>query len=170
MIMRQAFFFLALPFLLTGCLGYKVGPTNGIEAGSRSIQIAPPVNSTYEPRVSDAVAQALRRQIQRDGTYHLNTRGDGDILVTTTITHYDRQGITFQPGDTLTVRDYRVTLHAHVNAFDRVTGKTLVNRDFRGRTDVRVGSDLSSAERQALPLLAEDLARNVTSALADGEW
>jgi len=168
--MRRAFAIFALPLLLTGCLGYKVGPTNGIEAGSRSVQIAPPVNSTYEPRVSEVVAQALRRQVQRDGTYRLNTKGDGDILVTTIVTRYDRQGLTFQPNDTLTVRDYRVILYAHVNAFDRVSGKTLVNREFRGRTDVRVGSDLSSAERQALPLLAEDLARNITSALADGEW
>lgn len=168
--MPRALFLLALPLLLTGCLGYKVGPSNGMEAGSRSVEIAPPVNSTYEPRVSEALSQALRRQIQRDGTYKLNTRGNGDVLVSTTITSYDRQGLTFDPRDTLTVRDYRVILLAQVKAYDRVTGKTLFNRQFRGRTDIRVGSDLSSAERQALPLLAEDLARNITSALADGEW
>jgi hypothetical protein len=168
--MKRALLFLALPLLLAGCMGYKVGPSNGMEAGSRSVEIAPPFNTTFEPRVNDAVSHALRRQIQRDGTYKLNTKGDGDVLVTTTITSYDRQGLTFDPRDTLTVRDYRVILVAHVKAYDRVTGKTLFNRSFRGRTDVRVGDDLSSAERQALPLLAEDLARNVTSALADGEW
>ena len=168
--MRRAIIFLALPLLFTGCLGYKVGPTNGMEAGSRSIQFLPPLNSTYEPRVGESLSQALRRQIQRDGTYHLNTKGDGDVLVTTTITRYDRQGLTFEARDTLAVRDYRVALFAHVNAVDRVTGKTIVNREFRGRTDVRVGSDLSSAERQALPLITEDLARNITSALCDGEW
>ena len=37
-------------------------------------------------------------------------------------------------------------------------------------TLVRVGSDLTSAERQALPVLAEDLARNITSILVDGSW
>ena len=37
-------------------------------------------------------------------------------------------------------------------------------------TLVRVGSDLSSAERQAIPLLADDLAKNVTELLVDGTW
>jgi hypothetical protein len=112
----------------------------------------------------------LRKQIQRDGTYRLNTKGDGDVVVSTTITSYSRDGVTFRPRDTLTVQDYRIHIVAHVTAYDRVSGKNIVNRDFRGRTEVRVGSDQSSAERQALPLLAEDLARNITSAIVDGEW
>jgi hypothetical protein len=35
---------------------------------------------------------------------------------------------------------------------------------------VRVGNDLTSAERQALPLAADDLARSITALLADGTW
>ena len=40
----------------------------------------------------------------------------------------------------------------------------------QGRTTLRPGADFSSAERQAVPLLAEDLARNITSLLVDGSW
>ncbi len=156
--------------LLAGCAGYKLGPSNGLEAGARSIQINPLVNQTYEPRVAEELNQQLRKQIQRDGTYKLRTRGDGDVVVTTTITKYNRFGETFQPRDTLTVRDYRLQLAAFVTAYDRVSGKNLVNREFIGRTSVRIGADQASSERQALPLLTEDLARNITSALADGEW
>jgi hypothetical protein len=61
-------------------------------------------------------------------------------------------------------------LYAQVTAYDRVTGKNVINREFVGRTSVRLGTDQASAERQALPLVAEDLARIITSALADGEW
>ena len=39
-----------------------------------------------------------------------------------------------------------------------------------GMTLVRVGPDLQSTERQALPLLATDLANNVTALLVDGSW
>ncbi|HTD66033.1 MAG TPA: LPS assembly lipoprotein LptE [Candidatus Limnocylindria bacterium] len=156
--------------LLTGCAGYKLGPTNGMEAGSRTIQINPPVNQTFEPRLAVELNQQLRKQFQRDGTYSLETRGDGDVLVTTTILRYQRIGETFQARDTLTVRDYRINLIAHVTAYDRVSGKNIVDREFRGRTTVRPGADQSSAERQALPLLTEDLARNITDALVDGEW
>jgi hypothetical protein len=167
---RPPWIVLSAALVLTGCAGYKLGPTNGLEAGARSIQFHPPLNRTMEPRLAEALNQQLRKQIQRDGTYHLNTRGDGDVTVTTTILRYNRIGETFQPRDTLTERDYRIQMFAHVTAYDRVSGKNLVDRDFIGRTTVRIGSDQASSERQALPLLTEDLARNITSALVDGEW
>ena len=37
-------------------------------------------------------------------------------------------------------------------------------------TLVQAGSDLTSAERQALPVLAEDMARRITGMLVDGTW
>jgi hypothetical protein len=156
--------------LMGGCAGYHLGPSNGLEAGSRTIQFLPPVNKTFEPRAAEELNHQLRRQVQRDGTYRLSTREAGDVIVTTTILKYNRFGETFQPRDTLTVRDYRVQMVAQVTAYDRVSGKNLVDRQFIGHTSVRIGSDQSSAERQALPLLTEDLARNITAALADGEW
>lgn len=168
--MRPSILALAIALLLTGCAGYKLGPTNGLEAGSRTVQISPPVNKTFEPRLAVELNQQLRKQLQRDGTYKLETSGDGDVIVNSTILRYERIGESFQPRDTLTVRDYRIIVHAHVIAYDRVTGKNLVDREFRGRTSVRPGGDQSSAELQALPLVMEDLARNITSALVDGEW
>ena len=38
------------------------------------------------------------------------------------------------------------------------------------RTTVRLGDDLASAERQALPLLSSDLAKRIVALLAEGEW
>ena len=170
MTMGKSFVQLVALLLLSGCAGYKLGPSNGLEAGSRSVQINQPVNQTMEPRLAEQLNHQLRKQIQRDGTYKLRTRGDGDIVVTTTITRYHRIGETYQPRDTLTIRDYRIQLFAFVTAYDRVSGRNLVNREFVGRTWVRIGADEASAEREAVPLLTEDLARNITSALADGEW
>lgn len=161
---------LGVALLLAGCAGYHLGPSNGLEAGARTIQFIPPVNKTFEPRVAEELNHQLRRQIQRDGTYRLSTREAGDVVVTTTILKYHRIGETYQPRDTLTVRDYRVQLVAMVTAYDKVSGKNIVNREFIGHTSVRIGSDEASAERQALPLLTEDLARNITAAIVDGEW
>lgn len=170
LLVRQILVTLVAVMLLMGCAGYKLGPTNGLEAGARSIQINPPFNTTLEPRIAVALNQQLRKQLQRDGTYRLDTRGEGDVVVTTTILGYEKTGESFEPRDTLTVRDFRVVLIAHVTAIDRISGKKIVDRDFRGRTTVQPGGDQASTERQALPLLTEDLARNITSALVDGEW
>ena len=100
--------------LLTGCAGYRLGPTGGQTAGAKSIQVSPFVNQTLEPRLGEAVTAALRKSLQRDGTYQLATRGDADLIVNGEITRYNRFGLSYQPTDVLTVRDYRVTLTAHV--------------------------------------------------------
>ena len=157
--------------LLIGCAGYKLGPTNGLPAGSRSVQVNIFQNKVLEePRLSEAVTSALRKQLQQDGTFTLDTHNEGDVIVNGTIMKYDRAGLSFQPQDILTPRDYRLTMWAMVDARERATGKVLWNRRVRGHTTVRVGNDLTTAERQSIPLLAEDLARNITALLADGEW
>jgi hypothetical protein len=155
---------------LTGCAGYRLGPTNGVAARERSVQVVPFSNQTMEPRLGDAVTAQLRKALQRDGTFQLASHNDGDIIVSGVITTYFRFPLSFQPTDALTVTDYSVQLAAQVTARERSSGKVILNRRVTGSTLVIVGSDLTSAERQALPLLAADLARNVTALLVDGSW
>jgi hypothetical protein len=162
------FFFAITLSLFTGC-GYTVGPTNGLTAGDKRIQITPFLNHTLEPRLGDAVTTALRQNIQRDGTYHLATHGDADVIVTGVITKYDRHELNFEPHDVLTVKDFRVNVEAKITARNVISG-TSTNWTAMAYTLVRVGSDLTSSERQALPDLADQLARTVTSSLVDGSW
>ena len=155
--------------LWAGCAGYHLGPTGGQSAGAQSIQIQPIGNQTVEPRRGEAVTAALRKQFQRDATYRLDRR-DGDIILSGTIVRYDRQELSFLPHDVLTVRDYRVGLTAQITARERASGRVLLDQTVTGRTILRTGQNLAAAERQALPLLAEDLAKNVVALLADGTW
>jgi hypothetical protein len=155
---------------LSGCAGYKLGPVNGLRAGEKAVQVRPFINQTLEPRLTDAVTAQVRKELQRDGTFRLATHDDGDIVVSGVLTRYYRQEMSFAPDDTLTVRDFRLNLTAQVTARDRGTGKILFDRLLTGSTLVRIGSDLTSAERQAQPLLAQDLARNVIALLAEGAW
>jgi hypothetical protein len=156
--------------LLAGCAGYQLGPANEQAAGAQSIQINPLVNQTVEPRLAEAATAALRKQFQRDGTYRLATRNDGDIVVTGVITSYDRRELSFLPDDVLTVQDYRVSLTAKITARERGSGRVLLDQPVTGQSLLRVGTDLTSAERQALPLLAEDLANKVVALIAEGRW
>lgn len=160
----------SLLLALTGCAGYHLGPTNGVTAGAKSIQVNFFQNQTHEPRLVEAINSEMRKSLQRDGTYRLDTHGDGDLIVTGSIIHFNRAPISFQPSDIITARDYALSMSAHIMVRDRSTGKVLLDRDVAGRTTIRVGSDLASAERQAVPLMAEDLARNATSMIVDGAW
>jgi len=155
---------------LTACAGYKLGPANGFRAGEKSLKVVPFANQTIEPRLGEATTAALRKQIQRDGTYHLSTGADADVVVTGEVINLNRHRLANQPRDTLTARDYNLDITAKVIARERISGKELLNREVNGRTSIHIGADLNSSERQALPLLAEDLARNIASLLVDGTW
>jgi len=154
----------------SGCAGYKLGPVNGLTAKEKSVQINPFANQTLEPRLGDAVTAQLRKQIQRDGTFQLASHDDGDIVVSGAVIRYVRIEVSFSANDVLTVRDYRLELFAQVTARNRSTGKVILNQLVPGNTLIRVTTDLTSTERQALPLLAADLAKNLTALLAEGAW
>jgi hypothetical protein len=156
--------------LLAGCAGYKLGPTNGTHAGARSVQVMPFQNHTIEPRLIDAVNTALRRGFMQDGTYRLDTQGDATYVLTGDIIRYNREAVAFKPNDVISVVDYYLTMTVHVVATERGTGKVIVDREVTGRATIRVGADQSSAERQAVPIMADDLARKAVSLLADGSW
>ncbi|HEV7923806.1 MAG TPA: LPS assembly lipoprotein LptE [Verrucomicrobiae bacterium] len=156
--------------LLAGCAGWKLGPSNGLPAGSRSVEVKSFVNKTREPRVAEYLAASLRKQFQQDGSYRLETSGRGDILIMGEIVRFDRSGLSYQTNDVLTPQEYTLSLTAHVVAINVNTGQTNFNKDVFGRTYIRLGNDQSSAERQAIPLLTDDLARNAVSFVVDGDF
>ena len=154
----------------SGCAGYRLGPVNGVAAGEKSVQVNPFTNQTLEPHLADEVTQQLRKELQRDGTYRLASHDDGNIVVNGSIIHYQRLEVSLSANDVLTVRDYQLEMRAQVTALDRSSGKKILDQQVIGRTLIRVTTDITSTERQALPLLAADLARNVTTLLAEGNW
>ena len=159
-----------LALALSGCAGYQLGPTNGVAARGKSVQVMPFSNQTMEPRLGEAVTAQLRKELQRDGTYQLASHDDGDIVVSGVVISYVRIPLSFQPTDALTVTDYSLKMTAQVTVRERGTGKVLFSQPVTGSTLVIVGSNLTSAERQAQPLLAADFAKNATAALVDGGW
>jgi hypothetical protein len=161
---------LAVILMAAGCAGYRMGPSNGTAAGERTIVVHPFKNDTMEPRLGEPVTHAMRKALQQDGTFQLNSDGDADVVVTGVVTKFDRSPLSYQHNDLAAVQDYTVTMTAHIKAVQRSSGKVLVDRDVVGRTTFRVGNDLNSAERQAYSLLANDLARRATMLLTDGEW
>jgi hypothetical protein len=168
--MRRLWLLLIATLLAAGCAGYKLGPTNGLPAASRSVEVRPFVNKTHEPRITEYLANSMRKQLQIDGSFHLETVGRGDVVVSGEITKFNRGGLSYQTNDVLTPQEYTLALTAHVVAINVNTGKTNLDRAVSGTTYIRIGNDQSSAERQAIPLLTDDLARRAVALLVDGDW
>ena len=155
---------------LAGCAGYTLGPTNGSPAGSRTVQVLPFVNRTSEPRITEYLSSSMRKQLQMDGTFLLQTGGAPDIQVSGEIVRFERAELSYTTNDVLTPDAYTLVLTAHVVARDLTTGKTNFNRNIQGHTYVRTGNDLAGSEREAMPLLTDDLARHAVNLLVDGNW
>ena len=157
---------LALP-LAAGC-AYSLGPTNQRVAGAQTIAIDPFPNQTTEPQLTDLVVTALRREVQRDGTFSLSSRGSADVVVTGTLISYGRLPIGSKRNDVLTPTVYDVKITAHVKAM-RGT-ETVYDGDISGTAQVAFNSELNNAESANNPVAAENLARNLISAIANGSW
>jgi len=156
---------------LAGCAGYHLGPVNpAVHAGDTSIEIVPFQNRTLQPRLADAVTQALRERIQSDGTYHLARNAEADVIVTGTITGYSRKPVSFLNTDVTTPKNYRIEILARVVVRERATGKVILDKNLAGYTLTQTGTELAEEERQSLPLLAGDLARNIVEQLTEGSW
>ena len=166
----RAALFLAVAWTAAGCASYRLGPVSPAIPAGQAVEVGLFQNATPLPGLSESVNISIRRELQRDGTFALATGGDGDVLLTGSIDAYRRSPVSFQPRDILSVRDFEVELVTRVRAADKATGQVLIDRELTGRTTVRLGGDLASAERQALPLLAGDLAKQTVALLAEGEW
>ncbi|MCX7722871.1 MAG: LPS assembly lipoprotein LptE [Verrucomicrobiae bacterium] len=169
-LVRQLSFVLGTAIALCGCAGYRLGPATGAAPGAKSIHVQPFANRTMEPGLADPLVAALRKQLQRDGTYRLTAQADADLVLGGEIIEYKRAELSYNPADAVSTLDYRLTITARAVARERSTGRQILDKQFQASTLVRVGADLATAERQALPLLAESLAKRITDALVDGDW
>ena len=170
--MRALKYFLPVlvAIFLSGCAGYHLGSVNGEVAGEKTVEVKPFNNQTLQPRLGDDVTQALRERLQTDATYRLVTGEPGDLVVNGVIRTYTSVGLGNLNRDSSTMQNYRVAVTVHVTVSDRVTGKVRLDREVQGSTLVNVGPDFASSERQAAPLLAANLAQNITALLTEGAW
>lgn len=150
-----------------GC-AYSLGPTNQQVAGAQSITIEAFPNETLQPGLTDVVNNAVRRQVQRDGTFHLETRSIGDIVVTGKITRYGRLPLGSRRDDVITPQDYDISITAKVRAMRG--GQVVYEGEVIGRALVASTPNLNVSERENIPVAAENLARNLISSIANGSW
>ena len=152
--------------LAAGCMGYHVGPV--LKADYRSVAVPMFGNKTYKPQVEAQVTNGIIKRLQADGTLRVDSMAKADVIVIGDIIRYNRLELRLAQQDTKIPREYRLVITVHVEAHDRRTGKAVLKpTDVSGSADMFIGSDLQSAEYQALPLAADDVARQVVSLLVE---
>ena len=152
-----------------GCLGYHVGPVKPYYLRDvHSIAVPTFKNHTLVPRIEVLVTDTIIKQLQQDGTFQITNGDKADATLTGEIERITRAPARSVRGNVLATTEFSLALVVKYSMTGR-DGKQLVSpTDAIGTTTFFVSSDVTSDERQALPLATEDLASRLVTQVSEG--
>jgi hypothetical protein len=156
-------------FAVGGCLGYHVGPVKPYYLRDvHTIAVPTFKNRTLVPRIDVLVTDTVIKQLQQDGTYQITNGDKADATLTGEISRITRAPARSVRGNVLATTEFTLWLVVKYSLTGR-DGKPLVApTDAIGTTSFFVSSDVTSDERQALPLATEDLAGRLVTQISEG--
>lgn len=161
---------LLILFVLSGCAGYRVGNVSGRDLqGVRSVYVPVARNTSLQPDLQMTVTNAIIRRFNDDGTLETNQNANADSELDVTITDVFTSAVASTTNDLYVTAQYRVTIQATVTFVNRRLGRKIFeNTRVSGSTTFFTQADVREAERQALPLAAQDLANNTVKLVTEG--
>ena len=156
-------------FALGGCLGYHVGPVKPYYLRDvHAIAIPTFKNHTLVPRIDVLVTDTVIKQLQQDGTYQITNGDKADATLTGEITRITRAPARSVRGNVLATTEFSLWLVVKFSLTGRDGTQLVPPNDVIGTTTFFVSSDVTSDERQALPLATEDLANRLVTQISEG--
>ena len=154
---------------VSGCLGYHVGPVKPYYLRDvHTIAVPTFKNRTLVPRVEVMVTDTLIKQLQQDGTYQITGDDKADATLSGEISRINRLPARSVRGNVLATTEFNLALTIRFSLTGR-DGKQLAGpSEVTGTTSFFVSSDVTTDERQALPLATEDLATRLVAQLSEG--
>ena len=154
---------------LCGCLGYHVGPVKPYYLRDvHTIAVPTFKNRTLVPRVEVLVTDTVIKQLQQDGTFQVANGDKADATLEGQIDRINRLPARSVRGNVLATTEFSLGLIVKYSLIGR-DGKPLAGPSQAvGTTSFFVSSDVTTDERQALPLATEDLATRLVSQLSEG--
>ena len=154
---------------LCGCLGYHVGPVKPYYLRDvHTIAVPTFKNRTLVPRIEVLVTDTVIKQLQQDGTFQVTNGDKADATLEGQIDRINRLPSRSVRGNVLATTEFTLGLVVKYSLIGR-DGKPLAGPSQAvGTTSFFVSSDVTSDERQALPLATEDLATRLVSQLSEG--
>ncbi len=166
--MKQFFATGIVALLLSGCAGYHLGPVKPYAVRDvHTIAVPTFKNITGLPRIETLVTGTLIKQFQQDGTYRITNVGDADATLKGEIVRINRSPARSVRGNVLATTEFNLNMALRYTLIAR-DGKTLSAGEANGGTSFFVSTDVTTDERQALPLATEDLAKRLVSQLSEG--
>jgi hypothetical protein len=160
---------IAVCLIFTGCLGYHVGPVKpGVLRDVHVVAVPTFENKTLLPRIEVLVTDSVIKQIQQDGTYKVAAKDNADAVLKAEITEISRSPARSVLGNVLATTEFNLTMHVRYKLETRSGTLLMPYAEAVGTTSFFVGTDVTTDERQALPLAAEELATRLVTQLSEG--
>jgi hypothetical protein len=152
---------------LSGCAGYQLG--TGTQTKFTTLFVAPVTTEALIPQARELVTTQVREAFLKDGRVKLvDSPAGADAVLQISLTGYDRAVAVSRQDDTGLARRFDVSLRALATLTNERTKEALfVRRPLTAKRGVFTDSGLVPSEYQALPLLAEQLAQEVTHSVLD---
>ena len=168
--MKRPFAAALLLLSLGGCAGYHIGPVQPYYLRAvHTIAVPTFENKTLIPRISELVTDSVIKQFQQDGTYRIVGDDEADAILKGEIRRIVRAPARSVRGNVLATAEFNLVMRVRCVLVDRVTRKVIASPpEVSGTTSFFVGPDITTDERQALPLAAEELATRLVSQLSEG--
>jgi len=159
----------AVCLILTGCLGYHVGPVKpSVLRDVHLIAVPTFENKTLLPRIEILVTDSVIKQMQQDGTYKIAGKDNADAVLKAEIIEISRTPARSLRGNVLATTEFNLTMHVKYKLETRSGTLLMPYAEVVGTTSFFVGTDVTTDERQALPLAAEELATHLVTQLSEG--
>ena len=154
---------------VSGCLGYHVGPVKPYYLRDvHTIAVPTFKNRTLVPHVEVLVTDTVIKQFQQDGTFQIASDEKADATLTGEITHITRAPARSVRGNVLATTEFALALSVKYTLTGRDGQPLAGGGEVAGGTTFFVSSDVTTDERQALPLATEDLATRLVAQLSEG--
>jgi len=166
----KAIFAAALACLsLIGCLGYHIGPVKPYYLRDvHSIAVPTFKNHTLVPHIEALVTDTVIKQLQQDGTFQITNGDKADAILNGEVTRINRLPARSVRGNVLKTTEFALTLNVRYSLTGRNGEQLASPSEAVGTTSFFVSSDVTTDERQALPLATEDLATRLVSQISEG--
>ena len=154
---------------LSGCLGYHVGPVKPYYLRDvHSIAVPTFKNRTLVPRIEVLVTDTVIKQLQQDGTFQIENGDKADATLSGEVSRIVRAPARSVRGNVLATTEFALTLSVKYTLIGKNGEQLAAANEAIGTTSFFVSSDVTTDERQALPLATEDLATRLVSQISEG--
>ena len=144
--------------LLAGCCGYSTHSL--LPSHLKTVAVPPATNTTTQPGLAEALTDSLTAAFTSDRTLHVTNTEAADLVVTTTVSSYNRTASSYT-GDQA-VSAYELSVSAQVDARDQTRNEQF----YKGVASARVTYDPNAkteeqAAAEAIKKLASEIVRQV---------